>query len=86
MSSVPKPPGTQITSSCGQSAKLVVGVSVSTESLATGSIRFQIRCSLAPGMLRKDLQRSGKVELRHLWKQDETDLKRCGHESLRNRG
>jgi len=34
MSSVPIPPGTQITSSCGQSAKVVVGVSVSTESLA----------------------------------------------------
>ena len=51
MSSVPAPPGTQITSSCGQSAKVVVGVSVSTESLATGSIRFQIRCSFAPGTL-----------------------------------
>jgi hypothetical protein len=51
MSSVPTPPGTQITSSCGQSAKVVVGVSVSTESLGTGSIRFQIRCSFAPGTL-----------------------------------
>src|SRR3981081_2345467 len=51
MSSVPSPPGTQITSSCGQSAKLIVGVSVSTESLATGSIRFQIRCTFAPGTL-----------------------------------
>src|ERR1700684_4255503 len=51
MSSVPAPPGTQITSSCGQSAKVVVGVSVSTESLGTGSIRFQIRCTCAPGTL-----------------------------------
>src|SRR5580704_11405139 len=51
MSSVPAPPGTQITSSCGQAAKVVVGVSVSTESLGTGSIRFQIRCTLAPGTL-----------------------------------
>src|SRR5437016_1119466 len=51
MSSVPKPPGTQITSSCGQSAKVVVGVSISTESLVTGSIRFQIRCTFAPGRL-----------------------------------
>jgi len=49
MSSVPAPPGTQITSSCGQSANVVVGVSTSTESLGTGSIRFQIRCSVAPG-------------------------------------
>lgn len=46
---MPPPPGTQITSSCGQSANVVVGVSVSTESLGTGSIRFQIRCSFAPG-------------------------------------
>ena len=51
MSSLPTPPGTQITSSCGQSAKLMVGVSVNTESLATGSIRFQIRCTTAPGTL-----------------------------------
>src|SRR5450631_4192402 len=51
MSSVPKPPGTQITSSCGQSAKVMVGVSIITESLATGSIRFQIRCTFAPGTL-----------------------------------
>jgi hypothetical protein len=51
MSSVPNPPGTQMTSSCGQSAKVVVGVSTSTESLVTGSIRFQIKCSLAPGRL-----------------------------------
>ena len=51
MSSVPSPPGTQITSSCGQSAKLIVGVIVSTESLGTGSIRFQIRCTSAPGTL-----------------------------------
>ncbi len=51
MSSVPSPPGTQMTSSCGQSAKVVVGVSTSTESLVTGSIRFQIRCTLAPGRL-----------------------------------
>jgi hypothetical protein len=51
MSSVPAPPGTQITSSCGQSAKVTVGVSTSTESLGTGSIRFQIRCTLAPGTL-----------------------------------
>ena len=29
----------------------MVGVSVSTESLGTGSIRFQIRCTLAPGTL-----------------------------------
>ena len=43
MSSVPNPPGTQMTSSCGQSAKVVVGVSTSTESLVTGSIRFQIK-------------------------------------------
>src|SRR5436309_12187326 len=53
ISSVPNPPGTQITSSCGQSAKVMVGVSVSTESLATGSIRFQIRCTFAPGTLEK---------------------------------
>jgi hypothetical protein len=51
MSSVPLPPGTQSTSSCGQSAKVVVGASVSTESLGTGSIRFQIRWTLAPGTL-----------------------------------
>jgi hypothetical protein len=51
MSSVPSPPGTQITSSCGQSAKLIVGVSTSAESLATGSMRFQIRCTFAPGTL-----------------------------------
>jgi len=51
MSSVPKPPGTQMTSSCGQSAKVIVGVNVNTESEATGSIRFQIRCTLAPGRL-----------------------------------
>src|SRR6185437_202629 len=51
MSSLPAPPGTQITSSCGQSANVVVGVNVSTESLGTGSIRFQIRCTLAPGTL-----------------------------------
>ena len=51
MSSVPNPPGTQITSSCGQSAKLVVGVSTMTELLGTGSMRFQIRCSFAPGTL-----------------------------------
>jgi hypothetical protein len=49
MSSVPTPPGTQITSSCGQSAKVVVGVKVSTVSLRIGSIRFQIRCTLALG-------------------------------------
>src|SRR6266496_434169 len=40
-----------MTSSCGQSAKVVVGVSTSTESLVTGSIRFQIKCTLAPGRL-----------------------------------
>ncbi len=51
MSSVPSPPGTQSTSSCGQSAKVTVGVSIITESLVTGSIRFQIKCTLAPGML-----------------------------------
>jgi hypothetical protein len=51
MSSVPAPPGTQTRSSCGQSAKVVVGVSTITESLATGSIRFQIRCTRAPGTL-----------------------------------
>src|SRR4051812_43845756 len=51
MSSVPAPPGTQITSSCGQSANVMVGVKVITESLATGSMRFQIRCTLAPGTL-----------------------------------
>src|SRR6188474_1935871 len=51
MSSVPNPPGTQMTSSCGQSAKVVVGVSTSTLSLVTGSIRFQIKCTLAPGRL-----------------------------------
>src|SRR5438128_2167344 len=51
MSSVPTPPGTQITSSCGQSANVVVGIRVITESLATDSIRFQIRCTLAPGTL-----------------------------------
>ena len=51
MSSVPTPPGTQITSNCGQSAKVTVGVNVSTESQATGSIRFQIRCTWAPGTL-----------------------------------
>ena len=51
MSSVPTPPGTQITSSCGQSAKVTVGVIAITESLATGSMRFQIRCTLAPGTL-----------------------------------
>src|SRR4051812_2901382 len=50
-SSVPAPPGTQITSSCGQSAKLVVGVSSSTVSLGTGSMRFQIRWIFAPGTL-----------------------------------
>ncbi len=75
MSSVPAPPGTQITSSCGQSAKVVVGVSISTESLGTGSIRFQIRCTLAPGTLRKHLQRPGEVELGHLRKDQKTDLK-----------
>jgi hypothetical protein len=53
MSSVPIPPGTQTTSSCGQSAKVIVGVITITESLVTGSIRFQIRCTLAPGMLEK---------------------------------
>jgi len=51
MSSVPAPPGTQITSSGGQSAKLMVGVSTSTVSVGTGSIRFQTRCTSAPGRL-----------------------------------
>jgi len=40
MSSVPTPPGTQIPSSCGQSANVIVGVSVITESILTGSILF----------------------------------------------
>jgi hypothetical protein len=51
MSSLPTPPGTQITSSGGQPANVTVGVSVSTESVAIGSMRFQIRCTFAPGML-----------------------------------
>src|SRR5271154_5826432 len=49
MSSVPAPPGTQITSSGGQSAKLMVGNTVSTVSLATGSIRFPGRCTGVSG-------------------------------------
>src|SRR5882724_4570968 len=49
MSLVPAPPGMQITSSCGHSANVVVGVSAITESVGTGSMRFQIRCTLAPG-------------------------------------
>jgi len=49
MSLIPAPPGTQITSSCGQSAKVMVGVSIITVSVGTGSIRFQIRCTFAPG-------------------------------------
>ena len=80
MSSVPNPPGTQITSSCGQSAKVMVGVIVSTESLVTGSIRFQIRCTLRAGHAGEHLQRAGEVELGHPWKQHDTDLKRRGHD------
>src|SRR5579859_3505001 len=60
MSSVPMPPGTQITSSCGQSAKVVVGLSVSAVSLATGSMRFQIRCTFAFGI--RDTTCSGPVK------------------------
>ena len=68
MSSVPPPPGTQITSSCGQSANVMVGVSTNTESVATGSIRFQIKCTFAPGRLGEHLQRPGEVELGHFRK------------------
>ena len=67
MSSVPTPPGTQITSSCGQSAKVMVGVSISTESLGTGSIRFQIRCTFAPGTLENTCTGPVKIELGDLW-------------------
>ena len=78
MSSVPKPPGTQMTSSCGQSAKVVVGVSISTESLVTGSIRFQIRCTLAPGRLENTCNGPVKSSWVTLREQHETDLKRLG--------
>ena len=50
-SAAPAPPGTQITSSGGQSAKLAVGITVSGVSVATGSIRFQIKCTFASGTL-----------------------------------
>ena len=46
---MPPPPGTQITSSCGQSANVMVGVSVSTESLGTGSMRLPDQVQLRAG-------------------------------------
>src|SRR5260370_2384796 len=42
ISSVPNPHGTQITSSCGQSAKLMVGVTVITQSITTVSLQLLI--------------------------------------------
>jgi hypothetical protein len=78
-SSVPKPPGTQKTSSCGQSAKVTVGVSTSTESLATGSIRFPDQMHLCAGHAQKHLHRPGEIELGDFRKDQEADLKRSGH-------
>jgi hypothetical protein len=46
----PAPPGMQITSSCGQSAKVVVGTIEKPASVFTGSRVFQIMCSVAPGV------------------------------------
>src|SRR4029434_8762103 len=45
----PPPPGTQMTSSCGQSAKVVVGTIEKPASVGTGSRVFQLMRILAPG-------------------------------------
>ena len=79
MSSVPSPPGTQITSSCGQSAKVMVGVSVITESLGDRLDPLPDQMHLGAGHAGKHLQRPGEIELRYLWEYEKTDLKRCGH-------
>ena len=54
----------------------MVGVSASTESLGTGSIRFQIRCTLAPGTLENTCSGPVKSSWVTLREQHETDLKR----------
>ena len=79
MSSVPTPPGTQITSSCGQSAKVIVGVIAITESLGTGSIRFQIRCTFAPGTLENTCSGPVKSSWVTRGKQHNSDLQRVRH-------
>ena len=48
---MPAPPGTQIRSSCGHSAKVMVGVICMPPPAVTGSRVFQIRCTLASGNL-----------------------------------
>src|SRR5215471_8976542 len=45
----PLPPGTQMTSSCGHSAKLVVGTIFQPLAVATGSVVFHTRCSAVSG-------------------------------------
>ncbi|MNP22083.1 hypothetical protein D3C76_1147350 [compost metagenome] len=45
----PLPPGTQITSSAGQSSKVTVGLSISPVLAVMGIRSFQIRCTFTSG-------------------------------------
>ena len=70
----PTPPGTQSTSSCGQSASCVSGTSTSPVAEMIGSQILPDQPHLGPGDRGEDLVGPGQIELLHLGEHQQADI------------